>query len=402
MADFFQNGEIVTLHRLKERSIEDLEHELEEESPNQPITLILPSLYSELERPALANIVKQLKNVKFLNEIVITMARMNRQQFEYAKKFFADLPKPWTIIWNDGDRMKNIYHHLRSLNIDPGPDGKGKQVWMAIGYILARGNSHSVVLHDCDIITYDRELLARLSYPMVHRTHPFQFVKGYYARVTTTLHGRVTRLFLTPLIRALKNILGQNTYLDYLDSFRYALAGEFAMSLDLAQRIRFPSDWGLEIGVLSEVYRHAVLTQVAQVDIANTYEHKHQPVARDDMNTGLLKMSTDIAKTLFRTLAAQGIMFTNESFITLKSTYARIANEFIERYAMDAALNGLHYDRHIESQIIESFVQSIIHAGQELLEFPFESQYISSWNRVFDADPKFFKRLISAVEADNK
>ena len=129
------------------------------------------------------------------------------------------------------------------------------------------------------------------------------------------------------------------------------------------------------------------------MDIANIYEHKHQPVSRDDMNTGLLKMSTDIAKTLFRTLAAQGIMFTNESFITLKSTYARIANEFVERYAMDAALNGLKYDRHNESQIIESFVQSIIHAGQE---------YISSWNRVFDADPKFFKKLLAAVEADNK
>lgn len=402
MADFFQNGEIVTLHHLTNRPIEDLEAELLEESRNRPITLILPSLYAELERPALKNIVQQLKSVKYLKEIVITMAQMNRQQFEYAKKFFSELPKPWVIIWNDGERMKNIYDHLNRLNIDTGPDGKGKQVWMAIGYVLARGHSYSIALHDCDILTYNRELLARLVYPMVHRTHPFQFLKGYYARVSNVLHGRVTRLFLTPLIRALRSVIGPNQFLYYLDSFRYALAGEFAMSIDLAQRIRFPSDWGLEIGVLSEVYRNAVLSQVGQVDIATVYDHKHQELVKNNFNTGLLKMSTDIAKTLFRTLASQGIMFTNESFITLKSTYSRIAGEFIERYAMDASLNGLQYDRHTESQYVEQFVQSIIHAGQELLEFPFESQYISSWTRVFDADPKFFQKLIEAVELDNK
>ena len=57
-----------------------------------------------------------------------------------------------------------------------------------------------------------------------------------YARVTDKLHGRVTRLFLAPLIRALKIVIGPHRYLDFMDSFRYALAGEFAMSVDLAPR----------------------------------------------------------------------------------------------------------------------------------------------------------------------
>jgi glucosyl-3-phosphoglycerate synthase len=240
-----------------------------------------------------------------------------------------------------------------------------------------------------------------LVYPMLHPTHPFEFCKGYYSRLSSRLHGRVTRLFVTPLIRALQKMLGKNDFLEYLDSFRYILAGEFAMSVDLAQRLRIPGDWGLEMGVLAEVHRNTVLHRVAQVDIAKIYEHKHQAIVWNDLDAGLLKMATDISKSLFRTLAAQGIIFTNEFFITLKSTYLRTARDFIARYAMDASLNGLTYDRHEEARAVESFVQSIIKAGQVLLENPFETTFIPNWNRVIDAEPRFFEMLIEAVEADN-
>jgi glucosyl-3-phosphoglycerate synthase len=68
---------------------------------------------------------------------------------------------------------------------------------------------------------------------------------------------------------------------------------------------------------------------------------------------------------------------------------------------MDASLNGLTYDRHEEARAVESFVQSIIKAGQVLLENPFETTFIPNWNRVIDAEPRFFEMLIEAVEADN-
>jgi glucosyl-3-phosphoglycerate synthase len=203
---------------------------------------------------------------------------------------------------------------------------------------------------------------------MMHPTHPFDFCKGYYSRLSERLHGRVTRLFVTPLIRALQKMLGKNDFLEYLDSFRYILAGEFALSTDLAQRLRIPADWGLEMGVLSEVHRNTVLHRVAQVDIAKIYEHKHQNIVLDDLNVGLLKMAT---------------------------------RDFISRYAMDASLNGLKYDRHAEARSTESFVQSIIKAGQVLLESPFETSFIPNWNRVIDAEPRFFEMLIEAVEEDN-
>ena len=67
MADFHQNGVISTLHNFSNRSIDDIESELRTFSKDSPIELILPSLYSELEGPALKNIVDCLKHV--LNKI---------------------------------------------------------------------------------------------------------------------------------------------------------------------------------------------------------------------------------------------------------------------------------------------------------------------------------------------
>ena len=56
MSDFMQNGVITTLHHLGERSVTELERELVTFSRARPMTLVLPSLYSELEGPALPRI----------------------------------------------------------------------------------------------------------------------------------------------------------------------------------------------------------------------------------------------------------------------------------------------------------------------------------------------------------
>ena len=64
MADFHQNGVISTLHNISNGSIEKIEEELIVFSKDRPIELILPCLYSELEGPALGNIIKIPKKEK--------------------------------------------------------------------------------------------------------------------------------------------------------------------------------------------------------------------------------------------------------------------------------------------------------------------------------------------------
>jgi glucosyl-3-phosphoglycerate synthase len=215
------------------------------------------------------------------------------------------------------------------------------------------------------------------------------------------MYGRVTRLFITPIIRALQKILGHHPFLVYLDSFRYPLAGEFSMKTDLARVNRIPSDWGLEVGVLAEVFRNVSSRRICQVDLCDNYEHKHQNLSADNPEGGLLRMCIDISKRLFRILAAEGIVFSEGFFNTLVVTYLRTAQDTIERYSNDAAINSLFFDRHEEGLAVETFVKGIRIASKSFIEDPLGAQLIPNWNRVTSAIPGFLDQLRQAVEEDN-
>lgn len=402
MGDFYQNGIITTLHNLTERPLADLEQELSEFSKVRPMSLVLPSLFSELETPALANIVDELVKVPYLEEIVIGLDRADAEQFAYARDYFSRLPQHHRILWNDGPRLQALHKELADKGIAPTELGKGRNVWYCFGYVLSSGRAESVALHDCDIVTYTRELLARLIYPVANPKFSYEFCKGYYARwANGRLNGRVSRLLVTPLVRALEKVLGHVEYLEYIDSFRYPLAGEFSMRADVLQDLRIPSDWGLEIGVLSEVHRNYATNHLCQVDIASVYDHKHQSLSSDNMDGGLAKMSTDIAKAIFRKLATKGYVLSPETFRTVKATYYRVALDFVETYYNDAQINGLILDRHEEEQAVELFSQCIMNAGDQFLQNPKEAPFIPNWNRITSAVPDFLERFHEAVEADN-
>ena len=401
MGDFFQNGVITTLHRLNRDNEKILEKELIEYTKHRPIALVLPSLFSELKGNALPKIIDELCTVPYIEQIIISLDQANKEEFLFAKKFFSRLPQKTAIIWNDGPRMQSLYGKLGE-EFCCWERGKGLGTWMAYGYVLASEKSQIIVCHDCDILTYNKEILTRLCYPVTSPSLNFEFCKGYYSRVTDRLHGRVTRLFVTPLIRALMKTLGITPFLLYLDSFRYLLAGEFAMTASLAWRNRIPGDWGLEIGVLGEVYRNCSLRNICQVDLADTYEHKHQEIFPKNASRGLLKMTVDIAKNLFRTLASEGIIFSEGFFKTLKATYVREAQTALRKYHNDALINSLYFDRHGESLAVEEFANSVTIAGEQILEDPLGIPLIPNWSRIVSAIPDFFDRLLETVEEDNK
>lgn len=401
MADFYQNGIVTTLHNLRQRSLESLEAELREFAKRRPMKLVLPCLYSELEGPALANIVQELSKVDYLQEIVIGLDRATEEQYRHALEFFKPLDQKFTLIWNDGPRMTAVAEKLGAERLAPRELGKGCNVWYCLGYVLGTPDCEAVALHDCDILTYDRSMLARLLYPIANPGFNYAFCKGFYARSAEgKIHGRVSRLLVTPLIRALKRTLGYNEYLEYIDSFRYPLAGEFSFRADVIRDIRLPSDWGLEIGVLSELNRNYANNRLCQADIADIYDHKHQALSPEDAAKGLSKMSIDISKALFRKLATNGVVFNTETFRSIKATYFRIALDFIETYYNDAKMNGLTLDVHAEEQAVELFAKNIISAGNHFLENPMEQPFIPSWNRVLSAMPDILDDIQHAVQED--
>ncbi len=402
MSDFYQTGVVATFHKLGKGNLEEIESKLEGYARERPIALVLPSLYSELAGDALSRIIDQLKEVKYIKEIVVTLGPTSDREFQNAKQFFSVLPQKTSIIWNSGKRMKKIYRAIEAEDLPTGLEGKGRSVWMAYGYVLAQREFNSIALHDCDIVTYSRDMLARLCYPVTNPSLDYDFCKGYYSRVTGKMHGRVTRLLVTPLIRALEKLIGDHPLLVFFDSFRYILAGEFSMDINLARVNKIPGDWGLEVGTLAEVYKNTSINRVCQVDIAENYEHKHQNLSPEDASKGLNKMCVDICKSIFRTLASEGIIFSDGFFKTLVATYARTAQDMLKRYEDDASINSLFFDRHEESLSVETFTSGIKRAAEVITKDPLGVPLISSWDRVTAALPDILDRIRESVGEDNR
>jgi glucosyl-3-phosphoglycerate synthase len=401
MGDFYQGGVIATFHRLGKTDLPRMERELESIARVRGVTLVLPSLFSELAQPALCNIVEELKGARYIREIVVSLGPCNAEEYRYAREYFSVLPQKTTVMWFHGPRLQALIDHIAAAGLNPGPDGKGKQAWLAYGYVIAEGNSDVIALHDCDITTYTRELVARLVYPVASPQLDFEFCKGYYARVTNRMHGRVTRLFVTPLLRALAIMVGHRPSIEYFDSFRYPLAGEFSMMTNLVRLVRVPSDWGLEIGMLAEIYRNCSRKRICQAELCENYDHKHQELSLEDASKGLHKMAVDIASCLFATLATEDVVYSKGFFNSLRATYRRIAQDMTVRYHGDAMINGLEYDRHTEGQSVEMFTDAIRQAGELMEDDPLGAPQIPNWNRIFAAIPDFGDRLLAAVAEDN-
>ncbi|CAA6823776.1 MAG: Glycosyltransferase [uncultured Sulfurovum sp.] len=407
MADFFQNGTITTLQDVADRSLEDIELELEKFSDRHNMVLLLPALYSEFETPAMQTILYELRGVKYLYKIILGLDQASEEQFKKVKKIMSVLDARVDVLWNDGPNVQKLYKEFddqgfRSINIK----GKGRNVWTMLGYALSDKNAYAFALHDCDIVNYSRAIPARLFYPIVHPALDFEFNKGYYSRVTNKLHGRVTRLFYSPFIKALKRTYGASEYLDYMDSFRYALSGEFAFIRTLARGIRISPTWGLEVSTLSEVYDNTSVRRICQTEIMESYEHKHQELTGDNpskaLEGGVAKMSIDIAQTIFRVMSQRGVTFSEESLTSLRSSFFYESRKAIARYDAVAKFNALDFDRKKEIEAVETFDKALQEACASFLADPLGVPSLSAWISLRSVLPEISEKFIQTVMEDNK
>ncbi|HTS02337.1 MAG TPA: glycosyl transferase [Thermoanaerobaculia bacterium] len=400
MSDFFQAGPITTLTRLKERPLVELDEAIARHTRLARAALLIPCLVDEMERPALARICDEVSQLSYLDSVVISLDRADEAGFRKALEYFSRMKVRTVVLWNDGPGVTALLKKLGENDLHLGERGKGRACWMAFGYLLATGHVEHVALHDADVLDYDRATLSRLLYPIVNPILNVDFCKGYYARYTDRLNGRVVRLFVWPLLSALSALLGSHPYLEFLSAFRYPLAGEFALSADLARQVRVPADWGLEIGVLSEVFRHLSPRRVCQVDLADRYDHKHQPLSPDDASTGLQRMAGDIAKHLLRTLAAADVVLSEGALKSLLASYQRRAEDAINDYYALSRFNGLVFRRHEEESAVATFA-SALKAGIEQFRLdPLGAPLIPNWARVLAAVPDAGDLLLEAVESE--
>lgn len=398
MPDFFQHDLITTLHDLHTGELDVLESMLRESTRQNKIGLVLPVTANDMRAAAFDRIIAELRDADYVDTIAVSLGVAPQQaDYDATVEKVAGLGERAKVIWTDGPQIQSLYQELIDVGLPVSTPGKGRSVWTAFGFLLEDPEINTFVLHDCDIVDYDRLLLARLCLPMVHPALDFEFCKAYYARVTDRMHGRVVRLLVAPLLRAMLLSFPDSRFIRFLANFRYPLAGEFSLTRNLARSNRIPSDWGLEVGTLAEVFRNTSLKRVCQTDLCRLYEHKHQELSMNDKQQGLMKMAIDILTTIYRTLSSQGVMISKSAFITLRSSYLRTAQDCIREYSADAVVNGLEFDRHAEEAAVEAFAECVTVAGEIFYRDPNGAEAIPNWTRVRSAFPDFTSRLRAAA-----
>lgn len=315
-------------------------------APTDQSAVVLPMTDRDVGGLAAERILDSLSTLELASVVVPIRAPADRlpEVLDWVREFDV----PLEPIWCNGPSVVDL---LATHDLD-GDAGKGRDVWLAMGLL---DDVDYVAFHDADVKSHETRDVRKLLSPLADGD---SFSKGYYARVENgRLYGRLFRLLYEPLVETLDRE-HDAPVLEYLGAFRYALAGEFAMTTGLARSMRLPRRWGLEVGILSEAFQTAGFSGTAQVDLGR-YEHDHRAVSGPD---GLSAMATGVAGTVLRTVEGAGVEPTYES---LRERFEAVANEFVSQYGADARFNGMEYDESAEREQIRSYAEAIEPPGAD-------------------------------------
>lgn len=360
MADFHQPRFLPTVHRLGRHSLLGA-HSTDvfltrSQAAGLSTTLILPALAQELETTAFPRMVRLLSAAPLVGRVIVVLGHATLEQQSEAARLLGTLRVPVSLVRLDDPTVPAIMKALSRQGIEVQAHGKGHACWVGLCTALAGAGSDVIAMHDCDIETYTPALLKRLMSPLIIPAKPFDFAKGYYPRVTTRMYGRVTRLLIAPLLRALQTMELPTKLPEFLADCRYPLAGEVAFSRALATELPVHGGWGLEIGTLAEVYRRQGRFRACQVDIADEYEHRHRAIGGPVSDaTGLVTMVEQILMTLMDALRRDGVAVDARLLRYVLIHHRHEVQRLLEAYEADAAINGLAYDHALEASTAEQF-----------------------------------------------
>lgn len=349
MSDFAQHGPIVTLPCLNAAHTDKLQHEtLPQLTQKTPVALVLPCIAADAIQPPLNQILTELQDVRWIQHIIIPINGLPHHEFDRVSR---DLLKahsylPLTLLHTDSDFPE----------LHP---GKGTNVLNALGLLKKNAFKGAVAIHDADNLAFQKENLARLVHPIVDRAFGMEFAKQFYSRFDQQLHGRVSRLFLAPLLNTLSTTLpAELTH--FLAAFRYPLAGECALTMRLAEQIRFPSGWGLEIGLLAEAHRLLDPDAVCQVGSTHPHQHRHHSNPQH-----LLQQ----CRAILDTLASHPSTATHLSpngLHPLKPLFTQFQLRALRASSLIARANGLRHDADTELELCRLLASTLEEPRQTL------------------------------------
>lgn len=180
----------------------------------------------------------------------------------------------------------HIHQHL--LERLGARQGKGEALWKSL--LVTRGDI--IVWIDTDIVNIHPRFVYGILGPLLSNPQ-VQFVKGFYRRPLKVGEkmqagggGRVTELTARPLL---------NLFYPELSGVVQPLSGEYAGRRNALEQLPFFSGYGVEIGLLIDIYEKYGLNAIAQVDLLERIHH-NQPLE------SLSKMSFAIIQAVIRKL----------------------------------------------------------------------------------------------------
>lgn len=237
------------------------------------ISLALPALNEEQTVGRVIGMMKKelMQRVPLLDEIVLIDSDSTDRTREIAKK--EGVP---------------VYIHQQLLERLKPRDGKGEALWKSL--LVTRGDI--IVWIDTDIVNIHPRFVYGIIGPLLINPQ-VQFVKGFYrrplrvgAKIQAGGGGRVTELTARPLL---------NLFFPELSGVVQPLSGEYGGRRGALEQATFYSGYGVETGLLIDVYERYGLNAIAQVDLLERIHHNQHLEA-------LSKMSFAIIQTVFRKL----------------------------------------------------------------------------------------------------
>ncbi len=258
-----------TYHAGEFSNIEQLAHA--KQAQGLKVSLALPALNEE---ETVGNVIRTVKEalvtkVPLIDEVVL----IDSNSTDRTREIAAGLGLP-------------VYIHQEVLPSLGPRAGKGEALWKSL--YLTCGDI--VVWIDTDIVNVHPRFVYGLLGPLI--LHPeIQFVKGFYRRplkVDNKLQagggGRVTELTARPML---------NLFFPELSGIIQPLSGEYGGRRTALEQMPFSSGYGVEIGLLIDIFEKYGLSAIAQVDLQERIHH-NQPLE------SLSKMSFAIIQTVVR------------------------------------------------------------------------------------------------------
>ncbi len=243
------------------------------EKQGSTISLALPALNEEETVGKVIRIVQKelMEKYPLLDEIVLIDSNSTDRTRQIAK----GLGVP-------------VYIHQHLLPEMGSRPGKGEALWKSL--LVTKGDIIAWI--DTDIVNIHPRFVYGIIGPLLLNRN-IQFVKGFYRRplkvgdkVQAGGGGRVTELTARPLL---------NLFYPELSGVVQPLSGEYAGRREALEKVPFASGYGVETGLLIDIFEQFGLRAIAQVDLQERIHHNQELEA-------LGKMSFAIIQTVLRKL----------------------------------------------------------------------------------------------------